>query len=174
MENRLLTNNHPEHILFSPMQLSSQGETINARISNGALRLTAQFLNLLEKQFPVSSPLRKMKHRFPVDFAATLAVHVNHLNRCLKDITGKTTSQHIAERIILEAGILLYTSKLNVCEIGYCFGFEEGPHFINFFKKNAKMSPTAYRKIIRSQHLEMPGPRFQSHLNAIKNIAATS
>lgn len=156
------------------MQLGCQAETLNACISNGALRLATQFLNLLERQFPVSSPLRKMKHRFPIDFAAALAVHVNHLNRCLKDITGKTTSQHIAERIILEAGILLYSSKLNVCEIGYCFGFEEGPHFINFFKKNAKMSPTAYRKMIRSQQAELPEPRFQTKLNSFENIATTS
>jgi AraC-like DNA-binding protein len=174
MENRLLTNNHPEHILIAPRQLSIQRETFSACTSNAALRLTTQFLNLLEKQFPVSSPLRKMKNRFPVDFAAALAVHVNHLNKSLKGVTGKTTSKHIAERIILEAGILLCASKLNVCEIGYCFGFEEGPHFINFFKKNTKMSPTAYRKMIRSQPMEMPELRFRTKLNSFKNVAATS
>jgi AraC-like DNA-binding protein len=113
-----------------------------------------------------------MKCRFPVDFAAALAVHVNHVNRCLKDITGKTTSQHIAERIILEASILLYTSKLNVCEIGYCFGFEEGPHFINFFKKNAKMSPTAYRKMIRSGNIEIPELRFHNDSVPLKKMAS--
>lgn len=119
--------------------------------SNGALRLTEMFFQLLEKQFPISSPATKMKYRFPLDFAEKLSVHVNHLNKCLKDITGKTTSQHIADRITLEASILLYSSKWNICEIGYCFGFEEGPHFINFFKKNAKMSPTAYRRLTRSK-----------------------
>jgi AraC-like DNA-binding protein len=118
--------------------------------SNGTLRLAELFFELLEKQFPISSPYCKMSCRYPVDFAAFLSVHVNHLNRCLKDVTGKTTSQHIADRITREACMLLQNSRWNVCEIGYCFGFEEGPHFINFFKKHTQISPNAYRKITRS------------------------
>jgi len=151
MENALLTKNYYNHILFEPMYFSNHSENKPIGGSNGALRLTEMFFDLLEKQFPDSSPGRKMKCRFPVDFAETLSIHVNHLNRCLKDTTGKTTSQHIADRIILEACALLHDSKWNICEIGYRFGFEEGPHFINFFKKNMKMSPTAYRRLIRSK-----------------------
>jgi AraC-like DNA-binding protein len=120
-------------------------------VSNGALRLTSLFFEILDKQFPICFVGQKMKCRFPVDFAGMASVHVNHLNRCLKDITGKTTSQHIADRLVKEAQTLLKHTEWNVCEIGYCFGFEEGPHFINFFKKNAKMSPTAYRRMIRSE-----------------------
>lgn len=149
MENAMLLKNHPGHLWLEPMLLNRHSEHMQICSSNGALRISDMFFDLLEKQFPVSSPYSKMNCRYPVDFAAALSVHVNHLNRCLKDITGKTTSQHIADRIILEAGILLHTSKWNVCEIGYCFGFEEGPHFINFFKKTAKMSPNAYRKLTR-------------------------
>jgi len=156
MENLLRIKNQSEYIFSDPSQFGRQADIFTACTSNGALRLTTQFISLLEKQFPVKSPFTKMKCRFPVDFAVALSVHVNHLNRCLKDITGKTTSQHIAERIILEAGMLLHSSKWNVCEIGYCFGFEEGPHFINFFKKKAKMSPTAYRKMIRSGIIKIP------------------
>ncbi|MDP9077060.1 MAG: helix-turn-helix domain-containing protein [Bacteroidota bacterium] len=151
MENALLIKNIPGPLLLDPVSFSRHSEIRTANGSNGALRLTDMFIELLEKQFPGSSPNRKMKCRFPVDFADALSVHVNHLNRCLKEITGKTTSQLIADRIILEAGVLLYGSKWNVCEIGYCFGFEEGPHFINFFKKNVKMSPSAYRRLIRSK-----------------------
>jgi AraC-like DNA-binding protein len=151
MEHTLHIKAHPGHIMFEPMFLSRYQDTKLLCVSNGALRLTELFFELLEKQFQNCSPGKKMNCRYPVDFAASLSVHVNHLNRSLKDITGKTTSQHIADRIILEAGVLLYSSKWNICEIGYCFGFEEGPHFINFFKKNVKMSPTAYRRLIRSK-----------------------
>lgn len=151
MENATYFKDRPAHILFDPLLISNFSEDTQSYRSNGALRLTSMFFDLLEKQFPISSPNKKMKCRFPVDFASALSVHVNHLNRYLKELTGKTTSQHIADRITLEAGVLLYSSKWNVCEIGYCFGFEEGPHFINFFKKNAKMSPTAYRRMLRSK-----------------------
>jgi len=121
-------------------------------VSNGALRLTAIFFELLEKQFPINSIKQKMKFRFPVDFAGALSIHVNHLNKCLKDITGKTTSQLIAERMMKEAQILLSCTDWNICEIGYCLKFEEVSHFINFFKKYKNINPTAYRKIARSKH----------------------
>ena len=150
MENALLIKNYPDYILFEPTRLSKHSENKAMGGSNGALRLTEMFFVWLEKQFPIT-PGRKMKCRFPVDFADVLSVHVNHLNRCLKGTTGKTTSQHIADRIVLEACALLHQPKWNICEIGYRFGFEEGSHFINFFKKNMKMSPTAYRRLIRSK-----------------------
>jgi AraC-like DNA-binding protein len=155
MENAYPLKGFSGHILREPSHFYTESQNAQKYPSNGALRLTTVFFDLLEKQFPVCAPNRKMKYRFPVDFADALSVHVNHLNRCLKDITGKTTSQHIADRITLEASVLLHNSKWNVCEIGYCFGFEEGPHFINFFKKNAKMSPTAYRRMIRSKISEV-------------------
>jgi len=115
--------------------------------SNGALRLTYLFIKLLENQFPVESIQQKLKYRYPGDFATALFVHVNHLNRALKEVTGKTTSQLIAERIIKEACGLLNYTEWNICEIGWCLGFEEVPHFINFFKKNRQVAPNAYRKI---------------------------
>jgi AraC family transcriptional activator of pobA len=37
--------------------------------------------------------------RYASDFAEKLNVHVNHLNRAIKETTYKTTSQIIAERI---------------------------------------------------------------------------
>lgn len=155
MENHLFIKNTANPRSLNQSTISGNRVNILQCGSNGALRLTGMFLELLEKQFPVRSPAEKMQCRFPVDFAEKLSVHVNHLNRSLKDITGKTTSQLIADRITQEAGVLLYGSKWNVCEIGYCFGFVEGPHFINFFKKNAKMSPTAYRRLIRSSFSDM-------------------
>jgi AraC-like DNA-binding protein len=123
-------------------------------ISNGTLRITALFLELLNRQFPVTSIKQKMTYRFPVDFAGALSIHVNHLNRCLKDTTSKTTSQLVAEKVIEEAQMLLTRTDWNICEIGYCLKFEEVPHFINFFKKYKNISPTAYRKVTRLKHHE--------------------
>ena len=54
-------------------------------------RLTAVFIELLERQFPIGSTARRFSVRSASDFARQLAVHVNHLNRCVRDTTGKTT-----------------------------------------------------------------------------------
>jgi len=89
--------------------------------------------------------MQSMRLRSPVDFAEQLSVHVNHLNRSLKEITGKTTSQLIAERVSQEARVLLKRTNWNISEIAYSLGFEELSHFINFFKKHFGHTPKAFR-----------------------------
>jgi AraC family transcriptional activator of pobA len=115
---------------------------------NASTRISSLFMELLERQFPIESQQQRIKLRSAVDFANQLAVHVNHLNRALKETTGKTTSQLIGERVTQEARALLKHTDWNISEIGYCLGFEEPPHFINFFKKNTQVSPKSYRNVI--------------------------
>lgn len=74
-------------------------------------------------------------------------MHVNHLNRAVKDNTEKTTFQIIAERIVRESKILLKHSAWNVSEIAYALGFTETTHFNNFFKKHVALSPLKFRNI---------------------------
>ncbi|MBK6996408.1 MAG: helix-turn-helix transcriptional regulator [Saprospiraceae bacterium] len=115
--------------------------------SNAATRISSLFMELLERQFPIESPRQQIAFRSPVAFAAQLSVHVNHLNRALKEITGKTTSQVIAERVSQEARALLKHTNWNIGEIAWCLGFEELSHFINFFKKQVEVSPKSFRDL---------------------------
>lgn len=108
-------------------------------------RITAVFTELLERQFPIETPAQRFTMRSARDFASQLAVHVNHLNRAIKETTGKTTTDVIAERLLGEAKILLKHTAWNVSEIGYCLGFEEPSHFNNFFKKQTQFTPSAFR-----------------------------
>ncbi|WP_261387689.1 helix-turn-helix domain-containing protein [Chitinophaga pinensis] len=116
--------------------------------TNAATRISSLFTELLERQFPVESPVQQMKLRSANDFANQLSVHVNHLNKALKETTGKTTSRLIGERMLQEARSLLKHTDWNISEIGWSLGFEELPHFINFFKKNTTVSPAVFRKSI--------------------------
>ncbi|WP_205508606.1 AraC family transcriptional regulator [Longitalea arenae] len=108
-------------------------------------RITAVFTELLERQFPIESPTQRFTLRSARDFAEQLAVHVNHLNRAIRLTTGKTTTEHIFDRIISEAKVLLKHTDWNISEIGYCLGFEEPAHFNHFFKKQTSMTPSAFR-----------------------------
>lgn len=112
---------------------------------NANSRITAVFTELLERQFPIESPSQQFKLRSAGDFAKLLSVHVNHLNRAIRETTGKTTTEHIAERLVGEAKALLRHTSWNVSEIAYCLGFEEPAHFNNFFKKQTSMAPSAFR-----------------------------
>jgi AraC-like DNA-binding protein len=108
-------------------------------------RITAVFTELLERQFPIESPTQRFTLRSARDFAEQLAVHVNHLNRAIRITTGKTTTEHIFDRLISEAKALLKHTNWNISEIGYSLGFEEPAHFNHFFKKQTSMTPSAFR-----------------------------
>ena len=115
--------------------------------SNASSRISSLFLELLERQFPIENSRQRFSLRSAADFADQLTVHVNHLNRALKETTQKTTSEIITERILQEAKILLKHTDWNVSEIAYSLGFEEPTHFNNFFKKNIQLTPTQFRVV---------------------------
>ena len=111
-----------------------------------AERLTAHFLELLERQFPISSPHHILQLKNANEFADQLSVHANHLNRVLKKTTGFTTSEHISQRIVKEAETLLLQSNWDVAEIGYCLGYDHAPNFHNFFKRQTGKTANDFRK----------------------------
>ena len=112
---------------------------------NAATRVTSLFIELLERQFPIESPQQKLQLRTAKDYAERLAIHVNYLNKVLKENTGKTTTVIISNRITQEAKILLKQTDWNVSEIAYSLGFEEVAHFSNFFRKQTAFSPNNFR-----------------------------
>lgn len=115
--------------------------------SNAATRISSLFMELLERQFPIESPHQQINFRSASEYARQLAVHVNHLNRALKETTSKSTSELIAERLVQEAVTLLKHTNWNVSEIAHSLGFEEPTHFNNFFKKRTRQTPTNYRTV---------------------------
>ncbi|WP_337042965.1 helix-turn-helix domain-containing protein [Emticicia sp. 17c] len=124
------------------MQLSSK---FDKQPINASQRISTLFLELLERQFPIDDTHPHVQLRAASEFAEQLNIHVNHLNRAVKEVTQKTTSQIIAERILQEAKILLKYSQWNVAEIAYALGFSEVTHFNNFFKKYVQQSPVKFR-----------------------------
>jgi AraC-like DNA-binding protein len=114
---------------------------------NGASRMTHLFIDLLERQFPIERSNDPLKLRSPQDFAACLAVHVNYLNRAVKEVTGKPTSAHIASRITAEAKALLQHTDWSVAEIAYALGFEYPAYFNNYFKRVSGTTPNVFRKV---------------------------
>ena len=112
---------------------------------NAAQRITSVFLELLERQFPIESIQHPLQLKTAQDYAQNLAVHVNHLNSSVKEVTGKPTTAHISERIISEARALLQHTDWSISEIAYALGFEYPTYFNNFFKKKTGHIPTLVR-----------------------------
>ena len=112
---------------------------------NASRRIAMLFMELLERQFPIDEAHQSVNLRSASEFADKLNVHVNHLNRALKETTQKTTTQIITERIVQEAKVLLKHTVWTVSEIAYALGFGEVTHFNNFFKKHVRLSPVKFR-----------------------------
>lgn len=114
-------------------------------VKTATTRIASLFIELLERQFPIENIAQVLQLKTPKQYADALNVHVNHLNKVLKETIGKTTGDIIGSRINQEAKILLQQTNWNVSEIAYSLGFEEVAHFSNFFKKNNSISPLVYR-----------------------------
>ena len=114
-------------------------------LHTASARVSSLFIELLERQFPIESPHQQIGLRTAKDFADQLSVHVNHLNKVLKENTGKTTTDIITSRILQEAKILLKQTDWNVSEIANSLGFEQLAHFSNFFRKQTTVSPLNFR-----------------------------
>lgn len=139
----LLRNRVFELLHFAARQLPES--PVSNTPKSASERITLQFLEMLERQFPIGSSFQKIQLRSASDFAGELAVHTNHLNKALKATSGKTTTELIAERILKEAQVLLVNSQWTVSQIAYCLGFPEATHFNNFFKQQTGITPLQYR-----------------------------
>ena len=120
-------------------------ETVIQEKQNSSSRIADLFMELLEKQFPIEGNDDRVQLRSASDFANQLSVHVNHLNKSIKDVTQRTTTELIMQRLLKEAKIMLKHSNWNISEIAYKLGFESPTHFNTFFKKNANLTPSQFR-----------------------------
>ncbi|MCU0325782.1 MAG: helix-turn-helix domain-containing protein [Spirosomaceae bacterium] len=81
-------------------------------------------------------------------YAKQLSVSPNHLNKCIKEVFGKSASQTISEYLILEAKVLLHQPSISISEISFSIGFDDPSYFGRFFKKHTGYTPKEFRKMI--------------------------
>ena len=138
-----LMRNYISLIIHEALKLQPS-ENFNQR-KNAAARITSVFLELLERQFPIESADLPLQVKTAQDYATSLNLHINYLNRAVKQVTGKSTTAHITERITTEAKALLQHTDWNISEIAYALGFEYPTYFNNFFKRMTGTNPKAFR-----------------------------
>lgn len=81
----------------------------------------------------------------PMAYAKRLNISTHYLNESIKKTTGLSVSQHIQDRIILEAKRLLYHTGKSVKEIAFELGYEDYPYFSRLFTRAAGMSALTFR-----------------------------
>ena len=138
-----LLRNYVLELIHMGQKLNPIESMLNS--TNASSRISSLFIELLERQFPIENDAQMMQLKAPIDFAKTLGVHINHLNKVLKETTGNSTSEIINGRVVEEAKILLRQTQWNVSEVAFALGFDEVAHFSNFFKKHTGLSPLKFR-----------------------------
>ncbi|WP_299755990.1 helix-turn-helix domain-containing protein [uncultured Pontibacter sp.] len=81
------------------------------------------------------------------DYADMLHITPNHLNVLCKTTVGKTASQLIHDRVMVEAQRLLLHSTMSIKEIAYKLHFDDNSYFSRFFKKHSGKTPEQFRKV---------------------------
>jgi AraC-like DNA-binding protein len=79
------------------------------------------------------------------DYSRMIGVTPNHLTQTVKLLTGKTSSQIIKAKQLLEIKRLLVHTNLSVSEIANQLNFEDQSYFTKFFKRETGITPIQYR-----------------------------
>jgi AraC-like DNA-binding protein len=105
----------------------------NSTIQSAYLNKLLSFENSIELNYKIEKSVQF--------YANKLNISSKHLNRIVKESLNKTSSDLIAERVILEAKRLLIQLKFNVTQIGYELGYQDKSYFVRFFKKQTGETP---------------------------------
>jgi AraC family transcriptional regulator, transcriptional activator of pobA len=133
------------YLMLLEAKRSYERQQLNEQASNADhTYLVSHFQKLVSKHF--------LSKRKVTDYASLLAVSANHLNRTVKDITGKTASEAIAEMLVQEAKAVLKYTAATISEIAYQLNFSEPAAFNRFFKKMTGDTPMTYRKNASGQY----------------------
>ncbi|TGV01108.1 AraC family transcriptional regulator [Flavivirga rizhaonensis] len=79
-------------------------------------------------------------------YANELNITSKHLNRIVKATLGKTTTDLITERVILESKRLIVHSKNSLSTISEILGYQDYAYFSKVFKQKTNSTPLDFKK----------------------------
>lgn len=134
----------------SEMILKSYLQVILAKCSTAKLRIMEKDTIVFPKdekmeQFRLLLDEKYLVLHKPNDYAEILSISPNTLTKKSIKYFGKTPTQLIQDRLILEAKKLLHLTTLSIKEIAYQLQFNDEYYFSRFFKKYTQISPQTFR-----------------------------
>jgi AraC family transcriptional activator of pobA len=86
-------------------------------------------------------------------YALELHVTPHYLNQIVKRVSGFSVSHHIQQFLIIEAKRQAMASNKSMKQIAYDLGFVDTAHFSKYFKNNAGINFTDFKKEIKLMQL---------------------
>jgi AraC family transcriptional activator of pobA len=109
------------------------------------VQLHRRFATLLERDF--------RDHHDAAHYAAALAVPPAVLSRALTQVTGRSTKEHVTDRVMLEAARGLRFTDASVGEVARHAGFDDPLYFSRAFKRHVGQAPMSYREAVRGKSM---------------------
>ncbi len=125
-------------LLFETESIYEQQSVVSRPAQTRSQLLASEFVKLVNMH---SSIERSVKF-----YASKIFISPKHLNKTVKEITGKTAGEWIDETVILEAKVLLQNPSLTVSQISDLLHFTDQFTFSKFFKRTIGLSPVAYKQ----------------------------
>jgi AraC-like DNA-binding protein/mannose-6-phosphate isomerase-like protein (cupin superfamily) len=99
--------------------------------------LVRKFKKLVEEQIGSNYSLKQ--------YAQLLNITPNHLSEVVKSVTGKTSTEIIDERLMMEIKRMLVNTPMTITEIANNLNFSDQSYFAKFFKKYEGIPPKKWR-----------------------------
>ncbi|MNY31850.1 HTH-type transcriptional activator Btr [compost metagenome] len=113
-------------------------QLVHTDVYQNELTVSLKFQELLESAF--------LFERSVQFYADELALGIDSFSKKVKKELGKSPSQLIQDRVVLEAKKMLHLTYLSVKEIAAKLQFEDEFYFSRYFKKNVGISPSGFRE----------------------------
>lgn len=126
-------------ILVALMRLRSASENTGFTASDRDYEILCRYRELLEQNFRDQKGLEF--------YAGEIGISAQRLNLACKARAGKTSSEILHERTIIEAKRYLIYMEMTVAEVGYELGFDDPAYFSRFFSQRVGQPPGVYREL---------------------------
>lgn len=125
------------NVLVTLLRLSQDRLTAGPALRDRDFELVTRYRALLEEHFTEEKTL--------AFYARRLGVSTQRLNAACKARAGRTASEVLYDRILVEAKRALLYTEMTVAEIGHSIGYDDPAYFNRFFSQRVGQPPGSYR-----------------------------
>jgi len=134
----LITNLFAQACDENNQNLEESDDMIRSLLDIKGRLMVKRFKQLIEENYHKNLSIK--------EYASLLAVTPNHLSETVKELTGRTSSKLISDKLILEIKRMLLHTDLTVSEIAYQLNFADQSYFTKYFKTHTGILPNDFRK----------------------------
>jgi len=123
--------------LLTRLHLAHAGATQDERLEAAVLKRFRRYRTTVEREY--------RRWHSVAQYAKHLGCSQKSLSRATIEVAEMSAKAMLTQRIVLEAKRLLAHSTLPVATISDELGFDEATNFVKFFRREAEMTPGAFR-----------------------------